>query len=37
MAGTSIRGKTKVHHAANKKIKCPLHMASLAAIKHDAG
>lgn len=36
-SGTSIRGKTKVHNMANKKIKCNLHMASLAAIKHDAG
>ena len=36
-SGTSIRGKTKVHRMANEKIKCNLHMASLAAIKHDAG
>lgn len=36
-SGTSIRGKTKVHSMANKKIKCNLHMASIAAVKHDAG
>ncbi|MBX2966856.1 MAG: IS110 family transposase [Cyclobacteriaceae bacterium] len=36
-SGSSIRGKTKVHHMANKKIKCNLHMASIAAVKHDAG
>lgn len=34
-SGTSIRGRTKVHHMANKKIKCNLHMASITAIKHD--
>lgn len=36
-SGTSIRGKTKVHPMANKKIKCNLHMASISAIKHDVG
>jgi transposase len=36
-SGSSIRGKTRVHNMANKKIKCNLHMASIAAIKHDAG
>jgi transposase len=36
-SGSSIRGKTKVHNMANKKIKCNLHMASIAAIQHDAG
>ncbi|MCU0356379.1 MAG: IS110 family transposase [Cyclobacteriaceae bacterium] len=35
-SGTSIRGKTKVHPMANKKIKCNLHMASVSAVKHDA-
>jgi transposase len=35
-SGTSIRGKTKVHPMANKKIKCNLHMASVTAVKHDA-
>jgi transposase len=28
-SGSSIRGKTKVHYMANKKLKCNLHMASL--------
>lgn len=32
-SGTSVRGKTKVHYLANKKLKCNLHMASLTAIK----
>lgn len=36
-SGTSIKGKTKVHHMANKKLKCNLHMASLTAIKCDEG
>jgi transposase len=35
-SGTSIRGKTKVHHMANKKLKCNLHMASLTAVKYDS-
>jgi len=35
-SGTSIRGKTKVHFMANRKLKCNLHMASLSAIKLDA-
>jgi transposase len=34
-SGTSIRGKTKVHFMANKKLKCNLHMASLSAVKLD--
>ena len=34
-SGTSIRGKTKVHFMANRKLKCNLHMASLSAIKLD--
>ena len=34
-SGTSIRGKTRVHPMANKKIKCNLHMASITAVKHD--
>ena len=36
-SGSSIRGKTKVHFMANKKLKCNLHMASLSAVKLDAG
>lgn len=35
-SGSSIRGKTKVHFMANKKLKCNLHMASLSAVKLDA-
>lgn len=35
-SGTSIRGRTKVHFMANKKLKCNLHMASLSAVKLDA-
>lgn len=35
-SGTSVRGKTKVHYMANKKLKCNLHMAALSAIKLDA-
>ena len=34
-SGTSIRGRTKVHFMANKKLKCNLHMASLSAVKLD--
>ena len=34
-SGTRIRGKTKVHYMANKKLKCNLHMASLSAVKFD--
>lgn len=35
-SGSSVRGKTRVHYMANKKLKCNLHMASLSAIKLDA-
>jgi transposase len=35
-SGTSVRGRTKVHYMANKKLKCNLHMASLTAVKLDA-
>ena len=34
-SGSSVRGKTKVHYMANKKLKCNLHMASLTAVKLD--
>jgi transposase len=34
-SGTSVRGRTRVHFMANKKLKCNLHMASLSAIKVD--
>jgi transposase len=36
-SGSSIRGKTKVHFMANKKLKCNLHMASLSAVRLDPG
>ena len=35
-SGTTIKGRTKVHFMANKKLKCNLHMASLSAVKLDA-
>ncbi|HEX9651241.1 MAG TPA: IS110 family transposase [Cyclobacteriaceae bacterium] len=34
-SGTSIRGRTRVSHMANKKMKRQLHMASLTGIKFD--
>lgn len=34
-SGTSIRGKTRVSHLANKKIKSLLTMAAISAIQHD--
>lgn len=34
-SGSSVKGKTKVSHLANKKIKSLLHMASLTAIRYD--
>jgi len=36
-SGTSIRGKTRVSHMANKKMKTLLHMAALAAIQVKGG
>lgn len=35
-SGSSIRGKSRVSHFADKKMKSILHMASLSAIRHDA-
>ena len=35
-SGSSIRGKTKTSHLANKKIKSLLTMAAISAINHDA-
>jgi len=35
-SGSSVRGRTKVHFMANRKLKCNLHMASLSAVKLDA-
>jgi len=34
-SGISIKGKTKVSHMANKKLKTNLHLAALSAIQHD--
>ncbi len=34
-SGSSIRGKTRVNHLADKKMKSLLHMAALTAVKHD--
>ena len=34
-SGTSIRGKTRVSHMANKKLKTNLHMAALTAARFD--
>ena len=34
-SGTSIKGKTKVSHMANKKLKTNLHLAALSAVKYD--
>lgn len=34
-SGISIRGKTRVSHLANKKLKSLLTMAALSAIQHD--
>jgi len=34
-SGTSIKGKTRVSHLADKKMKTLLHMVSLTAIKYD--
>lgn len=35
-SGTSIKRKPKVHFMANKKLKCNLHMAAMAAVRSDA-
>lgn len=34
-SGTSIKGRTRVHHIADKKLKSLLNMAALSAIRHD--
>lgn len=34
-SGTSIRGKTKVHHMANKKLKTILHLCAVSSIVHN--
>jgi len=34
-SGSSVRGRTKVSHMANKKIKSLLHMGAIAAIRND--
>ena len=35
-SGSSIKGRTRVSHLANKKMKTTLHLASLSAVKFDA-
>lgn len=34
-SGSSVKGKTKVSHMANKKLKTNLHMASLSGVRND--
>jgi len=34
-SGTSIHGRTKVHHLADKKLKSLLNMCAIAAVRHD--
>ncbi|WP_026705032.1 transposase, partial [Flavobacterium soli] len=34
-SGTSVKGRTKVSHLADKKMKSLLHMCALTAIKYD--
>jgi transposase len=34
-SGTSIRGKTKVSHLANRRVKTILHLAAMSAIRHN--
>lgn len=36
-SGTSIKGRDRVSHMANKKLKCLLHMGAMAAISYDEG
>lgn len=36
-SGSSVKGKTRVSHMANKKLKTNLHMASLTGVKLDEG
>lgn len=36
-SGTSIKGRNRVSHMANKKMKCLLHMGAMAAITYDDG
>jgi transposase len=36
-SGTSIKGRNRVSHMANKKLKCLLHMGAMAAITYDEG
>jgi transposase len=36
-SGTSIKGRNRVSHMANKKLKCLLHMGAMAAICYDEG
>jgi transposase len=34
-SGSSVRGKTRIHHMANKSLKTKLHLCALTAIQHD--
>lgn len=34
-SGTSIKGRTKVHHLADKKLKSLLNMCAITAVRHD--
>jgi len=34
-SGTSIKGKTKVSHLANKRVKSILHLAAMSAVRHN--
>jgi transposase len=34
-SGTSIRGRNKVHHLADKRLKCLLNMCAICAVRHD--
>jgi transposase len=36
-SGTSVKGRNRVSHMANKKLKCLLHMGAMAAITYDEG
>jgi len=34
-SGTSIRGRTRVHHMANKELKTTLHMCAISSLAHN--
>jgi len=35
LSGTSVKGRTKVSHLANKKVKTLMHMCAISAIQHN--